>query len=94
MRRRECLVKKHLYSDASDRQLGATVVQDEKPLGFYTRKLNLAQKNCTVGEQKLLGIIEGLKAFEGILRGQDVVVHTDHLNLLYQEIPTQQMFRW
>ena len=34
----------HLYTDASDRQLGATVVQDGKPLGFYTRKQNTAQK--------------------------------------------------
>ena len=33
----------HLYTDASDIQLGATLVQDGKPLGFYTRKLNGAQ---------------------------------------------------
>ena len=84
----------HLYSDASDKQLGATVVQEGKPLGFYARKLNPAQKNYTVGERELLGIVEGLKAFEGILRGQDVVVHTDHLNLLYQAMPTQRMVRW
>ena len=33
----------HLYSnDASDVQLGATLVQDGKPLGFYTSKLNAA----------------------------------------------------
>ena len=51
----------HLYSDTSDRQLGATVVQEGKPLGFYTRKLNPAQKNYTVGERELLGIVEGLK---------------------------------
>jgi hypothetical protein len=84
----------HLYTDASDRQLGATVVQDGKPLGFYTRKLNPAQKNYTVGERELLGIIEGLKAFEGILRGQDLTVHTDHLNLLYSDMPSQRMVRW
>ena len=32
----------HVYSDASNRQLGATIVQRGKPLGFYTRKLNPA----------------------------------------------------
>ena len=32
----------HVYTDASDRQLGATVVQEGKHLGFYTRKLNPA----------------------------------------------------
>jgi len=86
----------HLYSDTSDRQLGATLChdQDGKPLGFYTRKLNAAQLNYTVGEKELLGIVEGLKAFEGMLRGQDVIIYTDHLNLLYQTMSKQRMVRW
>jgi hypothetical protein len=58
-----------LYTDASDLQLGATLVQEGKPLGFYTQKLNSAQMNYTVGEKKLLGIVEGLKAFNGVVRG-------------------------
>ena len=68
-----------------DRQLGATLVQDGKPLGFYTQKLNSDQLNYTVGEKELLGIIEGFKAFEGMIGGQELTVHTDHLNLLYQK---------
>ena len=47
----------HLYSDASDIQLVATLVQEGLPLGFYTRKLNLAQQNYTVSERELLGIV-------------------------------------
>ena len=46
-----------LYTDASDVQLGATLVQNGKPLGFYTRKLNDAQSKYTVGEKELLGIV-------------------------------------
>ena len=67
-----------LYTDASDKQLGATLVQGGKPLGFYTQKLNDTQLNYTVGEKELLGIVKGFKAFEGILRGIVVTVHTDH----------------
>ena len=84
----------HLYTDASDIQLGATLVQNGKPLGFYTRKLSDTQTNYTVGEKELLGIVEGLKAFEGVIRGQDLTVHTDHLNLLYNKLPSQRMMRW
>jgi hypothetical protein len=84
----------HLYTDASDIQLGATLVQDGKPLGFYTRKLSDPQLNYTVGEKELLGIVEGLKAFAGVIRGQDLTVHTDHLNLLYAKLPSQRMMRW
>ena len=48
-----------LYTDASDIQLGAMLVQNGKPIGFYTRKLNSAQQNYIVGEKELLGIVEG-----------------------------------
>ena len=72
----------HLYTDASNILLGATLVQDGKPLRFYTRKLSNTQINYTVGEKQLLGIVEGLKAFAGVIRGQDLTVHTNHLNLL------------
>ena len=51
------------------------------------------QLNYTVGEKELLGIIEGFKAFEGMIRGQKPTVHTDHLNLLYQNMPSQRMIR-
>ena len=84
----------NLYTDASNPQLGATLVQDGKSLGFYTWKLNSAQLNYTVDEKELLEIIEGFKAFEGMIRGQELTVHTDHLNLLYQSMPFQRIVRW
>ena len=80
-----------LYTDASDWQLGATLVQNGKSLRFYTRKLDLIQLNYTVGEKELLGIIEGFKGFEGIIRGQELTVHIDYLNLLYQSMSSQHM---
>ena len=83
----------NLYTDTSNIQLGATLVQDGKPLKFYTRKLSDMQVNYTVGEKELLGIAEGLKAFTGVIRGQDLIVHTDHLNLLYNKLPSQRMMR-
>ena len=40
-----------LYTDASDLQLGAKLVQEGKPISFYTRKFNSAQMNYTVGKK-------------------------------------------
>jgi hypothetical protein len=34
----------HLYSGASDHQLGAVIMRDKNPIAFYSRKLNIAQK--------------------------------------------------
>ena len=78
----------HVYSDASDYQLGGIIMQDEKPLAFYTRKLNKAQAKYSTGEQELLGIIETLKEFENVLYGQCIIVYMDHLNLLYSKLAT------
>ena len=70
-----------IYTDVSDYQLGITLVQDRKQLAFYTRNLNSAQLNYTVGEKELLGLIKEFKAFEGLVRSQELTVHTYHLNI-------------
>ena len=35
-----------------------------------------------------------MKAFEGMIRGFEVIIHTNHLNLLYSKMPNQRMMRW
>ena len=84
----------HIYTDASDYQLGGVIMQENKPLAYYTRKLNRAQAKYPTGEQELLSIVETLKAFENILLGQRIVVHTDHLNLLYKKLASNRLVRW
>jgi glutamine synthetase len=52
------LVIFHLYTDSSDHQLGAVIMQDKKPIAFYSRNLNTAQKRYTTTERELLSAIE------------------------------------
>ena len=84
----------HILTDASDYQLGGVIMQGNKPLACYTRKLNRAQAKYQIGEQVLLSIVETLKAFENILLGQCRVIHTDHLNLLYKKLAWNRLVRW
>ncbi|MHA7865768.1 ribonuclease H family protein [Flagellimonas marinaquae] len=49
-----------IYNDASKLQLGAAITQGKKPIGFYSCKLNLAQRNYTTTERELLAIVETL----------------------------------
>jgi hypothetical protein len=83
----------HIYTDASKYQLGAVIMQNDKPLAFYSRKLNSAQQRYTTGEQELLSIVETLKEFCNILFGQRIVIHTDHRNILYNKLSSDRIIR-
>jgi hypothetical protein len=72
----------HLYTDALDHQLETVVIQDKKPIEFYSRKLNTTQKRYTTTEreQELLSDIETCKEFKNILFGYPIIVFKDHKN--------------
>jgi hypothetical protein len=72
-----------IYSNSSEHQIGGIVTQDNKPLGFFNKKLTDTQKRYPDIEQELLGITETLKYFHYMLLGHRIIVKTDHQNLTY-----------
>jgi hypothetical protein len=70
-----------IYTDASTKQLGSVITQDNRPIAFFSRKLSGAQSKYTVTELELLAIVETLKEFYGMLWGQRIIVYTNHKNL-------------
>jgi hypothetical protein len=70
-----------IYTNASIKQLGTVITQDNRPIAFFSRKLSGAQSKCTVTKLELLAIVETLKEFKGMLWGQRLNVYTDHKNL-------------
>ena len=58
-------------------------MQNGRPLAFYSRKSNNAQRGYTVGERELLAIVETLREFRDMLYGNKLELFTDHLNLTF-----------
>jgi hypothetical protein len=83
----------HIYTDASDKQVGAVIAQDEKPIAFYSRTLNSSQQIYATGEQELLSIVENLCEFRNILLGYRIIVHTDHKSLTYAKSISYRVMR-
>jgi hypothetical protein len=84
----------HLYTDASDHQMLAFIMQDKKPIAFYSRKLNTAQKRYITTEisRELLSAIETCKEYKNILLGYPIIVFTDHKNNTFNGLKTSDRF--
>mgnify|MGYP000060359936 FL=1 len=69
-----------LMPDASDRQPGAVLLQNGKPLAFFSKKLNKHQQKHTVGENEMLGVVEASKELRTMVLGCPIEIHADHKN--------------
>ena len=56
-------------SDVSNYHLGSVIKQNIRPVAYFSRKLNSAQKNYTTIEKELPSIVETFKEFRSILLG-------------------------
>ncbi len=85
-----------IHTDASTKQLGAVITQENKPIAFFSRKLSDAQSKYTVTKLELLVIVETLKEFNGMLWGQRINVYTDHKNLTREGLglTSNRVSRW
>ena len=70
-------------------------MQDNKPVAFFSHKLNTAQKNYTVGEKEILSLVETLKEYRTMLYGcKELHLYTDHKNNTFEKFSTQRVLCW
>jgi hypothetical protein len=85
-----------IYTDASSKQLGAVITQDNRPIAFFSLKLSNTQRKCSITKIELLAIVETFKEFKGMLWGQNIKVFTDHANLMRDALGliSDQVYQW
>jgi len=66
------------------------IMQDGKPIAFYSRKLAEVQQKYTTTKRELLSIVETLREFRSILLGYEI----DHKNLTFENFTSDRVHRW
>ena len=75
-----------LSCDSSDIALGAYLGQKDnsdiiRPIAYFSKKLNMAQRKYTIFEKELLSVVEAIKSFKYYLYGRYFIVRCDNAAL-------------
>jgi hypothetical protein len=85
-----------ICTDASSKELGAVITQDNRPIAFFSWKISDTKSQYSVTKIELLAIVETLKEFKGMLWGQQIKMFTGHANLLRDSLglTSDQVYQW
>ena len=67
-----------LQCDASDKGLGAALLQQGQPIAFASRALSACELGYAPIEKELLAVVYGMERFHHYTYGRKVVVNSDH----------------
>ena len=69
-----------IYTDSSDYQMGAVIIQVGKYIAYWSRSLSNAQKSYNTMEQELLATITCIKEYHTMLYGVVINVYANKKN--------------
>ena len=71
-----------LHADSSEYGLGATIIQDDRPVAYASRSLTNTERRYAQIEKELLSVVFGCERFHQYLFAKQVTVYTDHKPLV------------
>ena len=84
----------HIYTDALEYQVRAAIIQEGKPVVYFSQKLSPAQMNYLTTKKELLAIVLCSKEYHKILYGGQIIVYTNHQNLTFKMLSIQHILCW
>ena len=86
-----------LYTDASNVASGAVLMQDEKPIEFYSKKFSPIEQRYSTYDRETFAIVDSIMHFRYRLIDRKFTVYTDHKPLIYwmqRPPPNERNARW
>jgi len=93
-----------VITDASEIAVGAILLQQQGPdkantrvIGYHSVKFKSAEKNYSVHEKELLGVLMAVQHWNCFLEGSKFTVYTDHSSLIWLnklKEPSRRQARW
>lgn len=72
-----------LECDASETGIGAVLLQESKPVAFFSRALAARHTKLPAYERELIGLVKAIKHWQSYLWGKIFLVRTDHYTLKF-----------
>ena len=85
-----------VHTDASDKKLGDVIIQNNKPIYLFLRRISIPQPNYTTTYKEILVTVEYLKQIRAIKFGYEINVFPDNKNMVYNATLSEyeRVMRW
>ena len=71
-----------LFVDASDYGIGAVLMQDGRPIEYYSRQIRHQERAWHISEKECLSVVAAVLHFKPYLISNNFTIFTDHKNLV------------
>lgn len=72
-----------LETDASDKGLGAVLMQGRRPLAYLSKSLGTRNQGLSTYKNEVLALLTAVQKWRHYLQGMPFIIKTDHMSLKY-----------